>query len=108
MPFGKEALCVGAGVLVCVALGGCFGQTGSPVAAPVDSRGITPRARSSPEVPDLRIPRPVSASADEIPVVPLPIPGAQRPGPPAAPAPKPGDPPATTQGPALPPADVPP
>src|SRR5260370_5454981 len=97
MPFGKEASYVGAGVLVCVSLGGCIGHGGSPVAAPVDARGITPRGRSSAEVADLRIPRPAPASAGEIPVVPLPIPAAQRPVAPAVPAPgpTPADPPAS-------------
>jgi hypothetical protein len=92
MPAGKEAACLGAGVLFCVVVGGCVGPGGSPV----DSRRITPRARSAGSAAELRIPQ----ASGEIPVVPLPIPPAQRPAPPAAP--KGADPPGS--GPELPPA----
>jgi hypothetical protein len=113
MRFGKEAACVGAGLVLCVMLGGCVGFGDVPLGAPADSRGFTPRPRPTPVVPDLRIPADATAKAD-IPVVPLPIPpqartpvqptAEQKPDPPRPPAPGPAlpMPPATDQAPAPP------
>jgi hypothetical protein len=77
MRLGKEAVCVGAGIGLCLLVGGCFGPGNSQLGAPLDARGITPRQRPTQAAPDLRITDQAVASS-EIPVVPLPLPPRDR------------------------------
>jgi hypothetical protein len=104
MRFGKEAACVGAGLALCLLLGGCVGLGDHTMGAPRDPRGFTPAPRPSPVVPDLRLPGDPAQAKTDIPIVPLPIPPADRsPVQPAAfqKPPAPPVPPTTEPGPAL-------
>jgi hypothetical protein len=74
MSTGKSAACVLAGLGVSLAVLGCVDLTGAPL-------GLADRpAARAPVAPELRIPAAATAAArDEIPLVPLPLPGGQRP-----------------------------
>jgi hypothetical protein len=97
MRFGKEVLGVGAGLALCVVLGGCGGLSRSQLAAPLDARGVSAQVRATaPGPPELRLTG-AAQPAPEIPVVPLPLPPYEqrRPaGPPMPPATDPTPPPA--------------
>jgi hypothetical protein len=67
MRLGKEALCLSSGLTLCLLLGGCIGLTRSPLAAPLDARGVS--AQPQGEAPPKR----------EVPLVPLPVPPQARP-----------------------------
>ncbi len=55
MRLGKETVCVAAGLVLCLLLVGCLGLQSTPLGIRLDARGILPKPRSSPIVPDLRI-----------------------------------------------------